>query len=87
MVIKVDKLKDVGIQVTAQVNGQKYRLPDSMVIELYFENGKFPQELHDAIRKLMPGQQIEADIIGEGTMRKINDFLMLQAINTTGESK
>ena len=87
MVIKVDKLKDLGVAVTAKCNGQNYRLPDGLTIELYFEHGKFPAELHDAIRKLMPGQQIEADIISEGTMRKINDFLMMQAINNTGETK
>jgi hypothetical protein len=86
MIINVDKLRAVGVSITAKRNGKFADVKsvdalNGLVLEIYFEHGKFPQELHDAIYKLLPGQKIEADIIAEGTFRKVSDFQLLQAIN------
>jgi len=86
MVVNVAKLKEAGITVRAfKLDDLKFELPQGFKLEIFFEQGKFPQELHDAIRALMPGLRIEADIVAEGTFRKIHDLLIVQACQETGE--
>jgi len=81
MVINVDKLATRGVVVRAFRNDESYKMPPGIVIELFFEHGQFPKELHEAVHHLMPNMKMEANVVAEGTMSKINDFLIVEAIN------
>jgi len=85
MLLNIERLKEAGVTVRAFRNNDLYELPKNTKIELFFEHGSYPKELHEAINKLMPGQKIEADIIAEGTFRKVHDFQLVNAINNTSE--
>jgi hypothetical protein len=80
MLLNIERLKEAGVTVRAFRNNDLFELPKNTKIELFFEHGQYPKELHEAIHKLMPGLKIEADIVAEGTFRKVQDFQLLHAI-------
>ena len=83
MLLNIERLHKAGVTVRAYRNNDLFELPKNTKIELFFEGATHPRDLRAVVDSHLPGLPLEAELVTDHTIRKIQDFQLINAINNT----